>query len=130
MPATAFMIIFAVIFVHLFSFSSCKSILISWSTPAGITKPATGKETLLAIQTHLQALHLANVVPRALGIENDWQIKLCPPQPFDPLVNEFSVPRMSGYSLLYDHDCILRGHEGFEVKWGLGVARVDQTNEI
>lgn len=112
------MIIFAFIIAHFVAFSFCKSITISWSTPEEITKPATGKETLLAIRTHLQAFHLANVVPRLLSLESEINIKLCPPQPYDPLVKEFTVPRLNGYSLLYDHDCIQRGQEGLEAKWG------------
>lgn len=112
------MILFALILAQLIPFNFCKSITITWSTPDGISKPATGQETLRAIQTHLQALHLAHFAPRILSIETDFQIKLCPPPTFDPLVKEFTVPRISGYSLLYDHECIQRGQEGLEVKWG------------
>ena len=36
---------------------------------------------------------------RLLSLESEINIKLCPPQPYDPLVKEFTVPRLNGYSL-------------------------------
>ena len=106
-----------VVICLLLSLINAKSITITWSTPANIVKPATGQETLKAISTHLHALHLADIVPRLLRIKNHLQIKLCPPQPYDPLVKEFTVPRIFGYSALYDHDCIQKNQE-IEAKWG------------
>ena len=108
---------FYAIFGLFLSSIAAKSITITWSTPESVVKPATGKETLQAISTHLQALHLAQLVPRLLRLHTSLQIKLCPPQPYDPLIKEFTVPRISGYTALYDHECIQK-NQGLEAKWG------------
>ena len=107
------------IFALILPILSGKSITITWSTPENIIKPATGLETLKAIEAHLRALHLANTIPSLFGLKERIEIKLCPPQPFDPLVREFTVPRLSGYTLLYDHECIQMNQEhGMQTKWG------------
>lgn len=102
--------------ICLLSVINTKSITITWSGHS--VKPSTGQETLKAISYHLQALHLASFVPRFLRLQNRLKIKLCPPLPFDPLVKEFTVPRISGYTALYDHDCIQKSMEAVEVNWG------------
>lgn len=91
------------------SFVETKSITISWTLPEGINQPGVGAESLAAIWSHLQALQLAASIPKLLGIQKDLQIRLCPPQPYDPLVKEFTVSKLSGYSALYDHECIVAG---------------------
>lgn len=112
------MLLLSLILSHFLVLSYCNSIKITWSTPENVSNPPTENETLLAILTHLQVLHLASFVPRILSLNNKFNIKLCPPQPFDPLVKEFTVPRLSGYSLLYDHECIQKAQQGMTVKWG------------
>lgn len=102
----------------LFTLTAGMSLTVTWSTPRDAEKPSTGSETLKAIKLHLNALHLANSVPRLLGLSTQLQIKLCPPQPYDPLVKEFTVPRLSGFSLIYDQECIEKGQQEAEVQWG------------
>lgn len=86
-----------------------KRVTISWTTPNEGAEPAIGAQSLTAIWTHLQALQLAEFVPKLLNIETKLIIKLCPPQPYDPLVKEFTVPKLAGYSAAYDHECITSG---------------------
>jgi hypothetical protein len=105
-------------FFGFLSLINSKIITITWSTPENLVKPSTGQETLKAISTHLQALHLAEIVPRLFHLQTSVQIKLCPPLPYDPLVKEFTVPRISGYTAIYDHDCIQKNQATVEAKWG------------
>lgn len=108
---------FLLVLFGVFAIVRSQIITITWTTPPNVSKPATTQETLKAIFTHLQALHLAQLAPRLLGLQNTLQIKLCPPQPFDPLVKEFTVPRIAGYSALYDHNCIQR-NMAIDPQWG------------
>lgn len=92
-----------------------KTITITWTAPE--TAPANGADTLKAIDRHMFALHAASYVPRLLGIQNSVTVKVCPPLPNDPLINEFTVPRIAAYSLLYDHECI-QNSRSMSPTWG------------
>lgn len=105
---------FVLILIFSSSFVESKSITITWSVPDKHNTDKV-KESLGAIQSHLQALHLAQTLPALINSRKTLQIKLCPPQPYDPLVKEFTVPRLAGYSAIYDHDCI---NNYSEAKWG------------
>lgn len=108
------------VLAYLLTALSCvyaKSITITWSTPDQQSIPLTHRQSLKAIQTHLQALQLAQSLPSILKTRNSLQIKLCPPQPYDPLVKEFTVPRLARYTAVYDHECI-NSDTVVEVKWG------------
>ena len=111
------LILFQLIFISLIPLIFGKSITITWSTPQGLSNgPSPGPESLEAILSHVQALLLADLVPNFPGIDKSLSIKLCPPQPYDPLVNNFVVQRIAAYSAIYDHDCINKVQGGMTLQ--------------
>lgn len=104
------------IILFIFIFGACasakninNSVTITWTN-------AENTPSLQAILTHLHAFQLAKTLPSKLGIQKQIHIRLCPPKASDPLVNNFTIPRLPAYLANYDHECI--NSSDMEVKWG------------
>jgi hypothetical protein len=87
------------------------AITVTWTRPE--EPPTTQKEILKAIERHAFALEAAQYASGLFGVE----IKLCPQAEFDPLIGEFTIPRMIAYSKYYNHDCII-GNDPSLKWWG------------
>ena len=91
--------------------STSKAITVTWSRPE--EAPTGQKQILAAIERHVFALEAAQYASKLLGLE----VKLCPQAEFDPLIAEFTIPRMIAYLKYYDHDCVI-GNDPTLKWWG------------
>lgn len=96
-------------FLGFFDFT--KTITVTWTRPD--EPPTSQKQILAALERHLFALEAAQYASKLLSLD----IKLCPQAEFDPLIGEFTIPRMIAYSKYYDHDCVI-GHDPSLKWWG------------